>query len=448
MTRLVIEATPLIDRWSVTSVARRDRVQWPPSPDTIFSALVAAAASIGNACHPALRWLESLGNPVIEASAHPPTVEAMESFSPVADRTEWEKGARQSRFHNTIGEAQSVAWSWNVDDIPHLGDLQRIAAEVTYIGSSRGPVLARAFLTEAPTAVDALVPQPGGPDRIRGLYEGRLDELEAAYRRGERPRPAQTVGYIRANAQKVVPIWEKLIPLRRVRGQALDISLSAPVAEAIRDAIMRQLPNGAPPMLTGHAADGSTLRDGHIAVVPMPRVGDSFADGELLGMALMLPRGMSDTDYAMLMEALLRWQQAGGMIKVGPIEWALDIPHDDHRKSLSDTRFEGNAESWTTVTPVVFDRHPRRALSVHNVVAAMCRDASLPEPVKVDASSTSWLIGGADISKHHLGGRHYLAQSYIAHLRLTWSHRVPGPIILGRGRYFGLGIMLPAQEAA
>ena len=143
MTRLVIQASPLIDRWSVTSATRRDRVQWPPSPDTLFSALVAAAASLGEACHPALGWLETLGNPVIEADPSPPRVEAIAAFCPVADRTPWDKGARQARSINSIGTPGVVAWSWSITTAEHLADLQRIVQEVTYIGSSRGPVLAR-----------------------------------------------------------------------------------------------------------------------------------------------------------------------------------------------------------------------------------------------------------------------------------------------------------------
>jgi hypothetical protein len=34
----------------------------------------------------------------------------------------------------------------------------------------------------------------------------------------------------------------------------------------------------------------SSLRDSHLAVVPLPRVSDAFADGELLGVGLLLPR--------------------------------------------------------------------------------------------------------------------------------------------------------------
>src|SRR3954451_6233451 len=158
MSRLVITASPLIDRWSLTSVSRKDRATWPPSPDTLFSALVAAAASLGDARHPALYWLETLGKPAIEAELEPPRIEGVMHFSPVADRTPWEKGARQGRWHNSVGHPGSVAWSWPIDTDEHVEALGRIARKVTYIGSSRAPVLATAQASASPLPRDALVP--------------------------------------------------------------------------------------------------------------------------------------------------------------------------------------------------------------------------------------------------------------------------------------------------
>jgi CRISPR-associated protein Csb2 len=154
MKRLVITATPLIDRWSISS--RRDRAAWPPSPDTLFSALVAAAASLGNACHPALYWLESQGNPNIEADINPPVVEGVTAFCPVADRPMWDPTSRQARRHNSVGSPLPVSWSWSITDTEHLASLQGIARAVTYIGSSRGPVLVHASVTETPLSPSAL----------------------------------------------------------------------------------------------------------------------------------------------------------------------------------------------------------------------------------------------------------------------------------------------------
>ena len=46
-----------------------------------------------------------------------------------------------------------------------------------------------------------------------------------------------------------------------------------------------------------------------------------------------------------------------------------------------------------------------------------------------------------------LGTRTYLAGRYITHLELAWDRPVPGPILLGAGRHFGLGLMLPKAGA-
>jgi CRISPR-associated protein Csb2 len=448
MSRLVISAVPLMERWSVTSATRRDKAAWPPSPDTMFSALVAAAASMEQACHPALYWLEALGNPSIEATIKPPVVNAIEVFSPVADRPMWEKGSRQARWHNSIGDAAPVKWSWRTDATQHLDALQRIATEVTYVGSSRGPVLVTVAMTDVPLCEQALVPDDQGTERIRGLYAGRLDELEAAFQRGNRPRSTQAVGYMYRNEQRIASPWGQMIPLRRVAGEALHLAYSVPIAEAVRQAITRHLPDGAPGTLTGHDVDGGILRDGHMAIVPLPRVDDKFADGDVVGVGLLLPRSLSDQDYNTFIGGLGRWLGNGGHVDIGRIRWTLEVAHDDHRMSLRDTRYSGAANVWTSVTPVVFDRHPRRNLGVGDVVRSMCADVGLPVPTHVEATRHGQLTGSADSGKHALGQRDYFGRNLISHVRIQWPRKVPGPIVLGRGRYFGLGVLLPDREAA
>ena len=451
MTRLRITAGSLSGRWSITSATRRDRAAWPPSPDTLFSALVAAAASLGDARHPALYWLETLGNPAIEADLEPPLVEGVVNFSPVADRTPWEKGARQGRWHNSVGHPGPVAWSWPIDTDEHVEAIGRIAREVTYIGSSRAPVLATAQASASPLPRDALVPSEAhATHRLRGIYPGRLDELEAAFQGGRRPRPTGAVGYAPAADVPLRSPWGQMIPLRRVVGQRLGISASVPIAEAVRLALTRHLPDGAPGVLTGHAEDGEVLDGEHMAVVPLARVDergrDRYADGDVLGVGLLLPAGCDDEAYGLLITGLQRWLVAGGRVEIGGNRWVMEVANDDHRRALRPDRLAGLSPTWASATPVVCDRHPRRGLGLHEVVAAMCRDGGLPPPERVEAAPASFVGGCADSRRHSLGRRDYLARHYVTHLRLTWPRAVPGPVLLGRGRYFGLGAMLPQEE--
>jgi CRISPR-associated protein Csb2 len=444
--RLVITATPLIDRWSISG--RRDRASWPPSPDTLFSALVAAAASLGDACHPALYWLEEQGTPNIEADASPPMVESVRAYCPVADRAMWDSKSRQARCHNSIGSPKPVSWSWSITDTSQLEALQAIAREVTYVGSSRGPVLVHVSMAETPLAPSALIPMNGGRLRIRGIYPGRLDELEAAFQRGERPKPTIEVPYGCLADLEIKSRWEQMIPLRRSRGPNLHVGRCVPVAEALRQALMSYLPDGASGSLTGHDAGGAVLEKEHLAIVPLAHVQGSYADGDLLGMGLLLPSGLGDAEYDLLIQALGRWLAAGGIVNIGPVRWTMEIAQDAPQKSLRANRFHGWAREWASVTPIVLDRHPRRRLAIEDVVASMCGDAGLPKPDQVEAAELSLFKGGAQISRVYPGQRDYLKKSHMAHLRLGWKREVPGPILLGRGRYFGLGVMLPVKEAA
>ena len=446
MKRLVITATPLIDRWSISG--RRERASWPPSPDTLFSALVAAAASLGQACHPALYWLERQGNPNIEADENPPVVEAIRAYCPVADRTIWDAGSRQARFHNSVGSPRPVSWSWGITDCSQVEALQAIAREVTYIGSSRGPVLVHVSTAETPLSPSTLVPRHGGSLRIRGLYPGRLDELEGAFQRSERPKPTLEVAYGYLADIEIKPLWEQMIPSRRSRGPNLHVGHCVPVAEALRQAIMNHLPDGAAGSLTGHGAGGAVLEKEHLAVLPLAHVQGPYADGDLLGMGLLLPSGLPDAEYDLLIQTLGRWLGAGGIVNIGPVRWTMEIAQEAPQKSLRANRFHGWSREWASVTPIVLDRHPRRRLTIADVVTSMCGDAGLPSPDQVVATELSLFRGGAQIRRVYLGQRDYLKRSHMAHLRLCWKREVPGPILLGRGRYFGLGVMLPVKEAA
>jgi CRISPR-associated protein Csb2 len=61
----------------------------------------------------------------------------------------------------------------------------------------------------------------------------------------------------------------------------------------------------------------------------------------------------------------------------------------------------------------------------------------------VTAATHSIFKGGPQIPKVHVGQRDYLKSCHMAHLKLSWKREVPGPMLLGRGRYFGLGVLLP-----
>lgn len=464
--RLVIEAAPLIGRWSLSDAWDRGVAAWPPAPDTLFSALVAAAAGAGwgEQAPPAdvtasrhgraLAWLETLGPPEIEAVEEPGRVEGLTWFVPVGDDAGLDQTrSRKARRHNSVGADAPVRWAWPVEPRAaeaHLPVLAEIVENVTRIGSSRGPVLAVVRLVESEAWQPRLVPWAEGDTGLRGIYPGRLADLERWFQAGQRPEPGPVVAYARPEAIRLQSAWGDALALRRQAGLALGIARSVDVAEAARNALLAHLGDDAPETLTGHAGQGRVLRRDHLAIVPMARLGDAHADGTILGVGLLLPRGADDATWFALLAAVGRWMGAGGRLVIGGrTAWALALATDDHRVSLSPDRWRKWAKVWSSATPVALDRHPkaygRRTLPV--VVAEMCRKNGLPEPARVRASMDPTVPGAAPSRAYGLGTRSYLDGRYITHLEIAWDRPVPGPILLGAGRHFGLGLMMPVAEA-
>ena len=465
--RLVIEAEALNGRWSLTDAWQRGRASWPPSPDTLFSALVAASAEAGwgEASSPAdvtrsrfgraLCWLEAQGLPEIDAVLEPGMVQGRTWYVPTGDHAGLDQlRERKARHHNSIGCETPVRWAWAVDPGEaqrQLPVLQQIVGEVARIGSSRGPCLAAVKLIPPASWRPALVPSAGGTWSLRSIYPGRLDDLERWFQAGERPRPGPVQAYARPEAVPVAPAWGEIVVLRRCEGPPLGIERAVEIAEAARNALLAHLGDAAPEVLSGHAVPGAPSRQDHLAIVPMARVGDPYADGRMFGLGFVVPHRLPDPVWFQLMAALGRWIGGGGRLAIGrSLAWRLEFATGDLRASLDPARYRRPAHRWSSVTPVVFDRHPKPGAgrTLPDIVAAMCRASRLPPPTSIEATMQPSFQGGAESRRHRLGNRAYLQGRYIAHLRLAWDRPVPGPILLGSGRHFGLGLMLPDRDAA
>lgn len=89
---------------------------------------------------------------------------------------------------------------------------------------------------------------------------------------------------------------DRWLILEHVGGEMPDVRASALVAKAIRDAMLsgyRQigLEHEIPEVVSGHLKDGTPTRAPHLAVIPLPFVGFPYADGHVMGFAVVPPHG-------------------------------------------------------------------------------------------------------------------------------------------------------------
>jgi len=280
---------------------------------------------------------------------------------------------------------------------------------------------------------------------VLGLWQG--------YRAVEKPRepPARTV------------FDPALIVLRLAREdsryEALELVTSLRVADTLRKAVQRvadqDLQLGiVPEVLSGHRHDGKPSERPHAAFIPLGFVGDEHADGHLLGIGIALPRKEhwpnEESERRIVMTILTRVPH----LTLGPLGvWTLtpELRETPPRALIPEiwTGAPRGAMTWASVTPVVFDEHPKEKErvayleAVGRMVRAACVRVGLPEPVNVDVSPVSWHLGAPVAKDFPRLTRKDGSERRHLHIWLEFAQPVVGPIILGAGRYRGYGLCRP-----
>ena len=130
--------------------------------------------------------------------------------------------------------------------------------------------------------------------------------------------------------------------------------------------------------------------------------------------------------------------------------------------SLRSDIWRGPSETWVSATPIALPRHPGRlsggtpeararawAAAELSVVAA-CRHIGLPNPVSVEVSLDPFIKGAREASRfppfRQKGRDGRPIRRQLLHASIEFDQPVEGPLMLGAGRFLGLGLMRPATN--
>jgi CRISPR-associated protein Csb2 len=454
----------------------REEPEWPPHPDRVFMALVAAHGETGAAEGEgdALRWLEALPRPALWAAEHVSRRAPVTAFVPVNDTADpVQKGkpvtpmgsfpvgrVRQPRqFPAAVPESPSVflIWEGATAPGPHAAALEGLCRKVTYLGHSSTPVQ---MWVEAAPPRPTLVPVDGAaPQRLRVPGTGRYDYLRGRHQAGLRPLPSAWQGYA-PPAAHTTPAGacstfdEDLLVLHQVGGRRFDLGSTLLLGRTLRAALMSRSAQQPPPeWLSGHEPSGAPSRRDRLAVVPLGFVGREHADGHLLGLGLALPRDLPPEEAEGLMR-LLDAEPGCPYVRLvlgrlGECLLELDErPEATRPYTLRPSTYAGPAQEWATVAPLAFDQFPRRGLSAEAVVAGACVRAGLPRPVAVEVEHAPFLPGVPHSRTFPaLPGGPGRPPRPLAHARLAFDRPVRGPVLVGAGRYLGYGLCRPCGGA-
>lgn len=445
-------------------------VEWPPSPDRLFSALVDSMSSgdDGPAKAGALRWLESQEPPEVICPPHGAR-DVHAFWVPVQDR----KGgggrhydgrgpglppvARKPRWFPAVAlpdDERTVTMAWNADPPTEVVDeLKYLAAGVSRLGHSSSLVRVEAKGgSEARGRIRYVHDHSGRGMPIRCPFPGRLDDLLKGYREANatgavwHPSPAASCPRYSilagSTAAQTSPIWGEWTVLG-IRGTVPSPESFPAVAKVIYSAIVSELGGAATETFSGLAPDGSPSRRPHMAIVPMLNVGWPHSSGGLLGVSLVMPVGINGSSHEMTaLDGAAGALVAPGNRLVLPGGAAVSFGPADDRISLQTGRYTRMSRVWTTVTPIAVDRHCRPGKDPGPGIADSVERMGLPRPVQVEVS-----CGGLAYGASHAGRwvRH-AGRGGLWHARIEFSETVPGPVLVGAMRYRGLGLCVAGGD--
>jgi CRISPR-associated protein Csb2 len=324
----------------------------------------------------------------------------------------------------------------------HRTALARLAGHVTYLGHSSS--LVRISFCQKPPP-PTLVPAKTGEEVLRVPTQGRLAELEATYLRGIRPSPGMFCSYTGTAERPSEPaetVFGEMIVFRRLSGPRLPLHASPTLTSSVRRALMALAGTNLGEIISGHGSDGSPSQQPHLAFAPLAYVDHTYADGNIMGFAVVLPRrlGRFDTSRLQIAQALVQLQSLEmGRTRVWKVE---RLTSESPQRSLQLDPYTGPARLWATVTPMLLDYIPKEkpGKDQEAIVATACQRIGLPAPVEIKIGPVS-PFRGVPPSGHFAplqnGNQPHLHR---IHVVVEFARPVRGPVILGAGRYLGMGL--------
>ena len=368
--------------------------------------------------------------------------------------------------------------------------LDSIASRVARIGHSSSFVSVRFFAAQHVELGerDRWAPDPDGEATLRTTLPDQLERLEEAYQRHraieQRVLPAVFTRYRKASEQTASSqvarsvfdnsfiVFEVVPDTNDGQRLLLHNSLTQHVTRAMRSLLIKAANGKLPPSLSGHEENGEPTKQPHMAIAALSDVGHSYATGTILGVALVLPLVISEEDRRALLQTIGTAEKIFGKLIAPDEPPALPLTLGRRgvlhvrrvrgvpgRATLRASTWTRPAHRWASVTAVALDRNPgnldsrdpdvvARAIdSAERTIASACRDAGLPEPAAVWVHRRSLFDGAAAARRFMpfpLTGKG--PRRVCVHAEIFFDRKVQGPVLLGAGRFFGLGLFRPMSD--
>ncbi len=490
--------------YAVAHDLTQQKAEWPPHPARLFMAMAAAHYETGGDAweRQALLWLEEQPPPGLRASdADERTI--YETYVPVNDDPKGiQHRSRQPRSFPTVRpHIDEVFFVWQTEPPETtMQALGRLCQKVTRVGHSSS--LVQVWVQREDPNVNLVPDNTAGDYQLRVAESGLLSSLVKAFNEDElrkywtlrdgegtatgaelrklkqalREFPKDGPRHNRPNAStwqryrqlsheppesqtQPGPFDSNFIVLTKVEGPNLGLESTLALTGALRNAMLKASGDTPPEWISGHQPDGKPSRQPHVALFPLPHIGAEYADGHVLGLGIAVPRLVSEGQLAA--DQLRRYLgpllfDSGGQArevrlwKAGAWQWKMEREaRVTPPVALRQSTWTGAAKEWASVTPVVLHHHPDKGKpeDVERILRDAFRSALLPEPSEIEIKSVSFFRGAGHARSMPVYTEGDPKQSrYHVHLRARFLRPVNGPVLVGRGRFRGYGLLRPWED--
>lgn len=187
-----------------------------------------------------------------------------------------------------------------------------------------------------------------------------------------------------------------------------------------------------PSVLSGHDLP-SDNRHAHAFYLPE----DSNDDGRIDCVTVYLPGGIGPDCHRVLARLTRLWNANGR-------KWRLVLEHIGEVGECQMSPLFGSGTAWMSQTPYLHPWHVKKNFAVQDQLRRECRERGLPEVLKLE-SLPSIRINGRErrpIHFHRFRSKRGLVQpdTHGSFWRIEFAEPVHGPLALGFGCHFGLGV--------
>jgi CRISPR-associated protein Csb2 len=489
------------------SVRGSEECDWPPAPSRVFQSLTHAAFAgvptqteqYHQSASQALQWLEKQAPPRIDAPkpSEGQTNIKFQNALPLNNRTKTQllKAGLQlaplrriSQYDFCKGDTGQiplqVRYVWQIsssNSIP-LDDLSELAARVSYFGRAEDRVEMNFSISEELPAMEVGIQRWLPTHRTSTVLNvPRSQSLAELVTRhnitpASRVRKASTASCFQQQAYQehdTLPFWQpvhvgivKLVRAEDGDVASFDVLYASKYRAWLRAAILRCADKDirwldkplALELISGHRHDDSFSRNPHLAIVPLPSLhSNGMADGNvrrfaLLGYATELKSKEATEIYKTLYQSLndieiIHHGKATGFF--------AQTDTSGERNDKVWKLYTATSSCWTTSMPIAltskFDvskslspnlKHQKRQAELTKLIRRALKLQGVPnetvEQVDITISSSPFLQHTHRVEEYRKEGN-----GYLIHAKLQFPCPVRGPVIIGDGRYSGMGLCFP-----